>query len=465
MRGLILGLTLLSTLALSSGEALADRQSLRSGTAVPTQDPAAQLLEELRLFLAEHFGLPVDSVRAESELERDLRAEPMDAWQAVAIFCEGQAVDPPARTPLTVAEVAAYVVRARRGGGVQAASAPVEILGVELLYGTSRARGDTSDPYRYYSGERADGAVSLELGRCRVEIPVAAHRRGHLESPSIWKLQRRPDPSKHIVLAAVEPLAEAEFIAALRRNLEAGGDDISADLLVFVHGFNVTFAKAARRTAQLAHDLEFPGTPCLFSWPSDGKLLKYMSDREDAEWSVPRCERFLELLLAEAGPGRIHLVAHSMGNQALIRTLYAMALRRGEQVDALFASVILAAPDFDARAFTENIAPVIRPLAERWTVYASGHDKALDASTALSAKRLGLPLSVTPGMDTIDVSEVDVSPWSMPEMHAYYASKARVIADMIAALRRIDPDGRDLRSVIENGQRFWRLPAPATGKD
>jgi esterase/lipase superfamily enzyme len=462
MRALPRTLTLLLALTLPAAAAFAQGQSLRGAEPVTAMDETERMLEELRHFLADQFGLPADSVRAGSKLEDDLRAEAMDAWEAVAMFCDLQGVDPPLRTPPTVAQVAAYVLQARRGGGVQASAEPVELLGVELLYGTSRARDDTSDPYLYYGGERAASKSALELGRCRVEIPVAAHRRGHLESPSIWKLERRPDPRKHIVLAEVEALDEAEFLAALRRNLEASGDDLSRDLLVFVHGFNITFAKAARRTAQLAYDLEFPGTPCLFSWPSDGKLLKYMSDREDAEWSVPRCERFLELLLDEVGPGRIHLVAHSMGNQALIRTLYAMALRRGDQVETLFASVILAAPDFDARAFTENIAPVIRPLAERWTVYASGHDKALDASTALSAKRLGLPLSVTPGMDTIDVSGVDVSPWSMPEMHAYYASKARVIADMVAALRRIEPGGRDLRSVVENGQHFWRLASPAT---
>ncbi len=463
MRGLIPTLVLLSILVSACGVAMADGQSLRSQ--VDDRGREQRLLDELRLFLGEHFGLPADSIRADSELEHDLRAEATDAREAVVMFCELKGVDPPARTPLSVGELVVHVLTAQRGAGVQAAPEPVAVVAVELLYGTSRARADTSDPYHFYGGERAASTSALELGRCRVEIPISAHRRGHLEGPSIWKLQRRPDPRKHIVLTEVEALAEADFLAALRRNLEAASDDLSRDLLVFVHGFNITFAKAARRTAQLAHDLEFPGTPCLFSWPSDGKLLKYMSDREDAEWSVPRCEAFLELLLNEAGTGRIHLVAHSMGNQALIRTLYAMALRRGDEIDTLFASVILAAPDFDARAFTENIAPVIRPLAERWTVYASGHDKALDASTVLSAKRLGLPLSVTPGMDTIDVSEVDVSPWSMPEMHAYYASKARVIADMVAALQRIEPDGRELRAVIENGQRFWRLASPTNEKD
>lgn len=449
-------------LTLAGGASAEPRQLL------PRSDGATDALErlaELKTFLAEQLGLPVDSIREDSDLERDLGVEAMDAWEAVAMFCERQGVDPPARTPASVGEILRHVEAARRGGAVMSAAEPEGIVGIELLYGTTRERRDERDPYRFYGGERSRRGDHLEMGRCRVEIPVAAHRRGHLEGPSGWKLQRRPDPRKHIVLTEVDPLAEDAFRELLRRTLDERGEGLANDLLVFIHGYNITFAKAARRTAQLAYDLEYPGALCLFSWPSDGKLLKYLSDREDVEWSVPHCERFLELLLAEAGPGRIHLVAHSMGNQALIRTLHAMALRRGEGAEALFGSVILAAPDFDARAFTENIAPLVRPLAERWTVYASDHDRALDASTVLAAKRLGLPLSLTPDMDTVDVSGVDVSPWSMPEMHAYYASKARVIADMIDALRNLDPSTRNLTAADRDGRPFWRLVASVNGKE
>ena len=35
---------------------------------------------------------------------------------------------------------------------------------------------------------------------------------------------------------------------------------------MFVHGFNVSFADAARRTAQIAYDLAFGG-PGALSWP------------------------------------------------------------------------------------------------------------------------------------------------------------------------------------------------------
>ena len=33
----------------------------------------------------------------------------------------------------------------------------------------------------------------------------------------------------------------------------------------------------------MTYDFGFPGAPILFSWPSDGSLLRYIADREDAE--------------------------------------------------------------------------------------------------------------------------------------------------------------------------------------
>ena len=40
--------------------------------------------------------------------------------------------------------------------------------------------------------------------------------------------------------------------------------------LLFVHGYNVTHARAVKRAAQIAYDLEFDGALILFSWNSHG---------------------------------------------------------------------------------------------------------------------------------------------------------------------------------------------------
>ena len=219
----------------------------------------------------------------------------------------------------------------------------------------------------------------------------------------------------------------------------------------------MAFGRAARRSAQIAYDLDFPGGPFLFSWPSAGKMTAYFSDRESAEWSAPHLALFLEEVLAQVKGGRIHLLAHSMGNQALIRALDEIALRRGPAGPVLFENVILAAPDFDAQAFLDQIAPRVVCLSRRWTIYASDKDRALDASAALAAQRLGLPLPVARGIDTIDASGVDVAPWSVPEFHTYFASKQRVITDLAQVLRGTPANKRNLLPRSKAGLPYWVL--------
>jgi esterase/lipase superfamily enzyme len=48
----------------------------------------------------------------------------------------------------------------------------------------------------------------------------------------------------------------------------------------YMNGYNVTFADAARRTAQIAYDLRFEGDPAFFSWPSQGDMAACTVGRE-----------------------------------------------------------------------------------------------------------------------------------------------------------------------------------------
>jgi esterase/lipase superfamily enzyme len=243
---------------------------------------------------------------------------------------------------------------------------------------------------------------------------------------------------------------------------ERPGDIWGQDILVFIHGFNVPFSEAARRTAQIAYDIGFTGAPVMFSWPSDGKLYAYISDREDVEWSIPHIEQFLDDLSSQAQPRRIHLITHSMGTEGTLRALHNMALRRGLDAKPIFENVILAAPDFDAVIFSDQIAPEVRTLALHWTVYASDKDTALNVSTSLrSAPRLGIPIPLVEGIDTIDATGIEVTPWSVPEFHSYFATKQRVIADLVSVLKGLAPGLRDLEARTLDAKTYWRL-SPTT---
>lgn len=79
------------------------------------------------------------------------------------------------------------------------------------------------------------------------------------------------------------------------------------EALVFIHGYNVTFAEAARRTGQIAWDIPFEGIAGFFSWPSSGTVLSYMVDIEKADGSVNAFKRFLCYLFENCGIEKIHI--------------------------------------------------------------------------------------------------------------------------------------------------------------
>ena len=67
------------------------------------------------------------------------------------------------------------------------------------------------------------------------------------------------------------------------------------------------------------------------------------------------------------------------------------------------------------------------------------------------------PVTIVPGMDIIDASEVEVTPWSLPESHSYFASKQTVVDDIIATLKGVTPARRNLLSRIKNGSTYWMI--------
>ena len=318
---------------------------------------------------------------------------------------------------------------------------------VEVFYGTDRKPSGSAKPALYYGGERG----AFEAGTCRVSIPKG-HRVGHLESPAWWKLQFREDPSKHVVLLGVTPLPEADMYARLKASLAQTGEEA---LLVFVHGYNVTFEEAARRTAQIAYDLGFDGVPAFYSWPSNGDVLDYPRDEADVQWSVPHLKAFLQDLVAESNAKKVHLIAHSMGNRALTAALQSIA---AEHDAPLFNQVILTAPDIDAAVFARDVVPAIRPSADRLTLYASSKDRALDISNDLHgyprAGESGEHLVVVEGLDTIDASQVDTDLLG----HSYFAQTRALLSDLYLLLHHGQPPAeRNLLERQKNTLTYWAI--------
>ncbi len=341
----------------------------------------------------------------------------------------------------------------REGGSEQAGVEPSEdgFHTVSIFYGTDRLPTGDDEPGEFYGSGRGE----LELGRCEVSIPLD-HELGELESPSFWRFEFREDPEKHVVLLSVSPQPRDEFVGELRQRVEASD---GRRAFVFVHGYNVSFEDAARRTGQMAYDLQFEGAPILYSWPSKGSVGGYLADEASVEYTIPQLETFLRLVARESGAEVVHLIAHSMGNRAMTRALTDIA---GDPQGPRFDQIALVAPDIDADVFRRNIAPRIVGTGKRITLYASATDEALAASERIhAAPRAGdtePQAVVVDGIDTIDVSGLDSSFLG----HSYFAENSSVIADLIYLLHQGTPPGE--RGGLEPASRpgdsaptYWRF--------
>jgi esterase/lipase superfamily enzyme len=301
-----------------------------------------------------------------------------------------------------------------------------------------------------YGGDRGE----LELGHCEVTIP-SSHREGELEGPSILHLELRARPDRHVMLQQVVPQNQQDFYDAVQKSVQQTSQ---RDLFVFVHGFNVSFEAAARRTAQIAHDLHFAGAPIFFSWPSQAKTWRYTVDETNVIWAVPHLKSFLTELALRSNAQSIHLIAHSMGNRALTQAIYELGYEC-KQERKLFQQVILAAPDIDADVFRQQIAPALARYSSRVTLYTSANDEALAASKLVHGSRragesVSQPVTVT-GVETIDVATTDLGPLG----HSYYGSCPLILQDLSAILREAHPAALRpwLAPVNIQGSMYWRL--------
>jgi esterase/lipase superfamily enzyme len=274
---------------------------------------------------------------------------------------------------------------------------------------------------------------------------------GELESPRWWRLERA-DPEKHVVLLSLDVLSEPSFFGRLRERIDMSPQ---RSALVFIHGYNVSFEDAARRTGQLAYDLNFQGAPILYSWPSQASYWRYPMDATYAERTVPYMERFLADVALRSGADTIHVIAHSLGNRPLINALARIADQKGSGGKPLFNEIILTAPDIDADVFVD-LAARIAGVGERVTLYASGKDGALNFSKWFN----GLPRAgdtsegvvIVEGVDTIDASSVDTSLMG----HSYFGDNRSVISDIYWTIKAKSVSERHgIRPSIFREQRYW----------
>lgn len=317
----------------------------------------------------------------------------------------------------------------------------------EVWFGTNRKLVKNLIPSKSYSDETDN---QINYGRVYVEVPKS-HQIGSLGSS--WIKRNVFGDDDLLKLNRVEALKEKMFFELANKTLSERKNE-HRTVLVFLHGFNVSFENAALRAAQIGYDLKIDGITTFFSWASRGDVKQYSVDEATITASELYLEIFLTRLSREIDAKRIDIIAHSMGNRALLRVAERMA-RKG--VETKFGHIILAAPDVDARTF-KHIAKAYTSIAQSTTLYVSKDDHALGLSKVLhGSPRAGHypPLTIIQDIDTIKVTDVDLSLLG----HGYVAEAKEVLADIRSILKSsLSPEKRsDLNMKGDIGQRHWEL--------
>lgn len=348
-------------------------------------------------------------------------------------------------------------------GGV--APAPYQV--VPVFYGTDRTEEPNAKRINYGAGR---GHV-LQLGKALVTVP-AVHKAPKIERPWLIEIpyfkvkvyEQQEDPAKHFTIQDIRSLTREQLLSDVKSIL-AQSKTFKDHAFVFVHGFNTSFDNAIYRTAQISYDMKFDGAAFVYSWPSGGNVASYTYDSGSTEQAEPHLKSFLEMVVKESGATSISLIAHSMGNELLLRVLERLEPEVPDGVQ--ISQIIFAAPDVDRDKF-RILAAGASHYAAGVTLYAAANDKALGYSARFWG---GVPRAgdvpngqpiIVPGIDSIDVTAVSTD--SLGLNHSGYAENKALLDDikqlLLTGTRPPDKRTPPIPKVTTQAGDYWRF-APA----
>ena len=383
---------------------------------------------------------------------------------------------------------------------------------LDLLFITDRAPAEQAGGLPYTasrSRSMAFGSTMIEFGEdiswdALVKESTAAQRVAPVQltlgpttelgrfPPIPYEVAVAPDGIRRVP-AVVEAYAKAkqQLQAEIARRLAIAR---RKEVVLFVHGYHVSFEGAALTMGELCHFLGRDFVCGIFTWPAGGwrgTLFGYDFDRESAEYAVEDLLKVIRIVGQTPGVERIHLIAHSRGTDTVASALSELSVEAYTLQSSLdreyhLGNVVLVAPDVDGdvaltkifKVFSDPDLPfgrkadpgaLIPPSPSlRVTLYVSPEDKALATSSWLSGSiaRLGRIVATAFTADQIEaiallraVDIIQVRGTTDFFGHRYFLSNPQVSADLIALLRyglRPNEPGRPLEHIAGP---FWQVPS------
>lgn len=346
-----------------------------------------------------------------------------------------------------------------------------------VFYATTRER--TEGPEHFGNGTA--GGVNLGVATVRLGDPgwtwqqlVASDLASSVTKPrdgSVEAVQDLGRAGRDEALTA----ADQAFIAAIDAQLARTGNP---SVVLYVHGYRVTFDEVAVQMGSFAHYLG-QGATVTFQWPTGTMFWNYVTDCPRARQWIPDIARTIALL-GRTQARQVNVLAYSCGSPLLASALAQLRARdpaldhAALQQRYRLGNVIFAASDVDLKTFArEHVGPAL-DLGKQVIVYFSRADRALGFSSLIAgASRLGSPdlkdlkelsldqiraMAENPRFQAIDVTDVrGAHEMGGMKGHGYWYANEVISTDVTLSLRYpIPPEQRCLRS--KNGTRVWRMP-------
>ncbi len=186
---------------------------------------------------------------------------------------------------------------------------------IEILYATNRFPVGPPGA-RHYTRARS---TQLTLGVVTLQVGDESQTWESLQAMSV-----SADPGERPVVA-LRSTREMAVIDAGAEGLDSEAQAFFAyvdallkrspdrELLIYVHGANTDFDRAAAQAAQFQHFMGRDAVVMVFAWPSAGTLFRYGRDVVTARRSEATFARLLELLSRHTQAEYLNVLAYSAG--------------------------------------------------------------------------------------------------------------------------------------------------------
>lgn len=280
------------------------------------------------------------------------------------------------------------------------------------------------------------------IGYTAARSPRLQFERFAMAIPAAQKVPDRAPPQMEVALTSKYTVMKREPITAKDLNP-------NNNTLIYVHGYNYSFQESLLQITKIAADGKLAETPILFSWPSEGSVTGYVSDKDAAAYARDDLVKLLHDLKKHFTKSRITLFGHSMGAWIVVEALRQLKISGRDDVLQRLSQVVLAAPDIDVDLFKRQVK-TIGSLAQPIIVLNSTDDRALAISSRIGGSRARLGLI---GKDDAAIQElvsskkieiVDLSMLNAPDRTRH--NRFVRLVEILAKTRKQERSDNNLRS-------------------